>query len=211
MINDRTLTAEQFDDPGQEHEASVQGMWVFLSTEVLFFGVLFASYVVSRFNHPEAFAAASNQTDIVIGTINTGILLTSSLTMANAVRSARLGNDKLTIGFLILTFTLGAVFLILKGIEYHEDYEHHLVPGLNLLHKGPQEIFFYLYFLMTGLHTLHLTLGLLTIIVITGMAWRKRFSVRYFTPVELTGLYWSFVDIVWVFLYPTLYLISRGT
>jgi cytochrome c oxidase subunit 3 len=211
MINDRTLTAEQFDDPGQEHEASVQGMWVFLSTEVLFFGVLFASYVVSRFNHPEAFAAASNQTDIVIGTINTGILLTSSLTMANAVRSARLGNDKLTIGFLILTFTLGAVFLILKGIEYHEDYEHHLVPGLNLLHKGPQEIFFYLYFVMTGLHTLHLTLGLLTIIVITGMTWRKRFSTRYFTPVELTGLYWSFVDIVWVFLYPTLYLISRGT
>jgi cytochrome c oxidase subunit 3 len=211
MINDRTLTAEQFDDPGQEHEASVQGMWVFLSTEVLFFGVLFASYVVSRFNHPEAFAAASNQTDIVIGTINTGILLTSSLTMANAVRSARLGNDKLTIGFLILTFTLGAVFLILKGIEYHEDYEHHLVPGLNLLHKGPQEIFFYLYFVMTGLHTLHLTIGLVTIIVITVMAWRKRFSTRYFTPVELTGLYWSFVDIVWVFLYPTLYLISRGT
>jgi cytochrome c oxidase subunit 3 len=211
MINDRTLTAEQFDDPGQEHEASVQGMWVFLSTEVLFFGVLFASYVISRFNYPEAFAAASHQTDIVIGTINTGILLTSSLTMANAVRGARMGNDKLTIGFLLLTFTLGAVFLILKGIEYHEDYEHHLVPGLNLLHKGPQEIFFYLYFVMTGLHTLHLTLGLLTIIVITGMAWRKRFSTRYFTPVELTGLYWSFVDIVWVFLYPTLYLVSRGT
>ena len=211
MMDETTLTAEQFDDPEQEHSASVQGMWVFLSTETLFFGVLFASYVVSRFNYPEAFAAASNQTDIVIGTINTGILLTSSLTMAGAVRGAKLGRDKLTIGFLILTFTLGAVFLILKGIEYHEDYEHHLVPGLNLIHKGPQEIFFYLYFVMTGFHTLHLTLGLLIIIAITVMTWRKRFSSRYFTPVELTGLYWSFVDIVWIFLYPSLYLVSRGT
>src|SRR5699024_8379206 len=200
MMDETTLTAEQFDDPEQEHSASVQGMWVFLSTETLFFGVLFASYVVSRFNYPEAFAAASSQTDIVIGTINTGILLASSLTMAGAVRGAKLGSDKLTIGFLILTFTLGAVFLILKGIEYHEDYEHHLVPGLNLIHKGPQEIFFYLYFVMTGFHTLHLTLGLLIIIAITVMTWRKRFSSRYFTPVELTGLYWSFVDIVWIFL-----------
>jgi cytochrome c oxidase subunit 3 len=211
MTSDRALTAEQFDDPEQEHEASTLGMWVFLSTETLFFGVLFASYVVSRFNYPEAFAAASNQTDIVIGTINTGILLASSLTMACAVRGAKLGSSKLTIGFLLLTFTLGTLFLILKGIEYHEDYEHQLVPGLNLVHKGPQEIFFYLYFVMTGLHTLHLVLGLLTIIVITAMAWRKRFSARYFTPVELTGLYWSFVDIVWIFLYPTLYLVSRGT
>lgn len=211
MMDETTLTAEQFDDPEQEYGASVQGMWVFLSTETLFFGVLFASYVISRFNYPEAFAAASNQTDIVIGTINTGILLTSSLTMAGAVRGAKLGRDKLTIGFLILTFTLGAVFLILKGIEYHEDYEHHLVPGLNFIHKGPQEIFFYLYFVMTGFHTLHLILGLLIIIIITVMTWRKRFSSRYFTPVELTGLYWSFVDIVWIFLYPSLYLVSRGT
>lgn len=210
MINERALTAEQFDDPEQEHEAAVQGMWVFLSTETLFFGVMFASYVVCRFLYPEAFAKASHHTDVVIGTINTGILLASSLTMANAVRSARLGNNKFTIGFLLLTLTLGAVFLILKGIEYHEDYEHHLVPGLNLIHKGPQEIFFYLYFVMTGWHTLHLTLGLLTLMVITVMAWRQRFSSRYFTPVELVGLYWSFVDIVWIFLYPTLYLISRG-
>jgi cytochrome c oxidase subunit 3 len=211
MIDYRALTVEQFDDPEQEHEAAVQGMWVFLSTEVLFFGVLFASYVISRFNHPEAFAVASNQTVLVIGTINTGVLLASSFTMANAVRGAKLGNNKLTITCLLLTFILGLIFFILKGIEYYKDYEDHVVPGLNLVHKGAQEIFWYLYFVMTGLHTLHLTIGLVTIIVITVMAWRKRFSIRYFTPVELAGMYWSFIDIVWVFLYPTFYIVSRST
>jgi cytochrome c oxidase subunit 3 len=209
MTIDRALIAEQFDDPEQEYEASALGMWVFLSTETLFFGVLFASYAICRFNYPEAFAEASRHTDVVIGTINTAILLTSSLTMACAVRTAKLGNSKLTTGFLVLTSILGMIFLVLKGVEYHEDYEKQLVPGLNFLSGDPQEIFFYLYFVMTGFHTLHLILGVLAIIVIAVMAWRKRFSADYFTPVELTGLYWSFVDIVWIFLYPFLYLVSR--
>jgi cytochrome c oxidase subunit 3 len=129
--------------------------------------------------------------------------------MACAVRTAKLGNSKLTTGFLVLTSILGMIFLVLKGVEYHEDYEKQLVPGLNFLSGDPQEIFFYLYFVMTGFHTLHLILGVLAIIVIAVMAWRKRFSADYFTPVELTGLYWSFVDIVWIFLYPFLYLVSR--
>lgn len=212
MANESGLVAEQFDDPKQEHEASTLGMWVFLGTEILFFGVLFAGYIVCRFNYPEAFAEASRHTDLVLGGINTGILLTSSLTMALAVRSIQLGNSKLTTVFLIFTFLLGTVFLGIKGVEYYDEYKKQLVPGINFAYEGsnaqPVKLFFYLYFVMTAVHALHLIIGLLTIIVIAVMAWRKWFSARYTTPVELTGLYWHFVDIVWIFLYPFLYLIS---
>lgn len=212
MTDDRALTAEQFDDLEQEHEASIFGMWVFLGTEVLFFIVLFAGYTVYRtVYYPEAFAEGSSQTHIVLGTINTAILLTSSLTMTLSVRSARLGKRKLTVGFLLLTILLGILFLGIKGTEYYKEYTEHLVPGVNFSYEGSAaqqvKLFFCFYFFMTGLHTIHLFIGVGVLIVIAIMAWRKRFSSRYFTPVELTGLYWHFVDVVWVFLYPLFYLV----
>ncbi|WP_240761377.1 cytochrome c oxidase subunit 3 family protein [Nitrosococcus wardiae] len=206
--------AEQFDDPKQEHEASTLGMWVFLGTEILFFGVLFAGYIVYRFIYPEAFAEASRHTNIVLGTINTALLLTSSLTMALAVRSIQLGKNRLTAGLLLLTSLLGMIFIGIKGFEYYEEYKKQLVPGLNFTYEGPHvpqvRLFFYLYFVMTGVHALHLIIGSLAAMTIAVMAWRKSFSARYFTPVELTGLYWHFVDIIWIFLYPFLYLVSRA-
>ncbi|ADE15688.1 cytochrome c oxidase subunit III [Nitrosococcus halophilus Nc 4] len=214
MTDKHALTAEQFDDPEQEHEASTLGMWVFLGTEVLFFGVLFASYAVLRFNYPEAFAEASRHTNILLGTVNTAILLTSSLTMALAIRSAQLSKHKLTAGFLLLTILLGILFLGIKGVEYYGEYEKQLVPGLNFAYEGDNaqsiKLFFYLYFIMTGVHAIHVILGIGTLAVIAVMAWREWFSSDYFTPVELVGLYWHFVDIIWIFLYPFLYLVSRG-
>jgi cytochrome c oxidase subunit III len=209
---DRVLTAAQFDDPEQAYEASTLGMWVFLGTEVLFFGVLFAGYVVCRFNYPEAFAEASRHTDILLGTVNTAVLLTSSLTMALAVRSAQLGSHQSIVSFLLLTLVLGALFLGIKGVEYYGEYEKQLVPGLNFTYGGEQaqqiKLFFYLYFVMTGVHALHVIFGVVAIMVIAIMAWRNWFSAHYFTPVALIGLYWHFVDIVWIFLYPFLYLVS---
>lgn len=211
MTDDHTLAAEQFDDLEQEHEASALGMWTFLGTEVLLFGVLFASYLIYRFYYPEAFAEASQHTNTVFGTVNTAVLLTSSFSMALAVRSAQLGKHKLTAGFLFLTILLGMLFLGIKGAEYHEEYKHHLVPGLNFSYEGvnaPQvKLFFCFYFIMTGLHTIHLFIGIGVLTVIAVMAWHERFSAHYFTPVELAGLYWHFVDIVWIFLYPMIYLV----
>lgn len=214
MAEHKAAVAEQFDDVRQEREASTLGMWVFLGTEVLFFGVLFASYTITRIDHPEAFAAASRLTHVFIGTINTAVLLTSSLTMALAVQRVQYGRSRAVAGFLLATILLGLVFLGLKGFEYYEEYQEHLVPTINFAFSGPHagdaEIFFYLYFIMTGLHALHLTLGIVVVAVIGVMAWRGHFTARYYTPVEVTGLYWHFVDIVWIFLYPLIYLVSRS-
>ncbi|EDZ68269.1 Cytochrome c oxidase subunit III subfamily [Nitrosococcus oceani AFC27] len=213
MSDKHTAVAEQFDDPEQEYHAATLGMWVFLATEVLFFGVLFASYAVSRFNYPEAFAEASRHTDIVLGTISTGVLLTSGFTMALAVRSAKLGRDKAIIGFLVLTILLAIAFLFIEGTEYYQAYGEQLIPAFNFMYEGahekPVELFFFLYFLMTGMHAVHVTIGILIMAAIAIMAGRRRFTSYYYTPVELTGLYWAFVDIVWIFLYPLFYLVAR--
>ncbi|ADJ28068.1 cytochrome c oxidase subunit 3 [Nitrosococcus watsonii] len=214
MRNEHAIVAEQFDDPVQEYQAATLGMWVFLGTEILFFGVLFAGYAVSRFNYPEAFAEASRHTDVVFGTISTGVLLTSGLSMALAVRGAKLGRDKAILGFLILTILLAITFLFIEGTEYYHAYKEQLIPAFNFTyespHEKPVELFFFLYFLMTGMHAVHVTIGILIMIAIAIMAGRGRFSSYYYTPVELTGLYWAFVDIVWVFIYPLFYLVSRA-
>ncbi len=214
MSEHPAFLAEQFQAPEQQEEAATLGMWVFLATEVLFFGVLFTSYLIGRLLHPDAFADASRETDVFLGTLNTAVLLTSSLSMALAVRAARLGRRRALVIFLLVTVGIGLAFLGVKGYEYYEDYHHHLIPALNFTYDGPRaaqvELFFILYFLMTGLHAIHVTLGVLTLSVMTALSARGRFSARYYTPVEVTGLYWHFVDIVWVFLYPLLYLVSRA-
>jgi cytochrome c oxidase subunit III len=205
--------AHQFDDPAQQFAASSLGMWAFIATEILFFGGLFAGYTVYRLSYPEAFAAASHHLDIVLGTVNTAVLISSSLTMALAIFSARFSSRRMVVVFLVATLLLGMAFLGVKGAEYSHKFHEHLVPGTHFvfpgLHPRGVEIFFSFYFAMTGLHALHMIIGAVLLAVLTVRAWRGRFSAEYYTPVEMVGLYWHFVDVIWIFLFPLLYLIGR--
>ena len=188
-------------------------MWVFLVTELMFFGGLFTGYAVYRSNYPLAFANASRHLPVVFGAINTAVLICSSLTMALAVRGAQLGKRKVLIGFLLVTMLLGSVFLGIKAVEYSHKFHENLVPGTAFIFEGPHapqaQLFFSFYFTMTGVHALHMIIGIGILAVLVVRSWRGRFSPDYHTPVELTGLYWHFVDIIWIFLFPLLYLISR--
>ncbi|MHA3774126.1 cytochrome c oxidase subunit 3 [Verrucomicrobiota bacterium sgz303538] len=215
MSIDRALIAEQFEEPAQQREAATFGMWVFLATEVLFFGGLFLGYTVYRFNHPRAFAEASNHTLIVIGSINTAVLLVSSFMMVLGVRATERRERLEASFFLAVTAFLGVAFLVLKGFEYYHEIKEGLLPGRHFHIEGTDpaaaQMFFYLYFLMTGVHALHVTIG----IVLIGLtAIRVLISLhleRLTTTVDLIGLYWHFVDIVWVFLFPLIYLAGRHT
>jgi cytochrome c oxidase subunit 3 len=242
-----------FDTMAQQKEAAVIGMWVFLLTEILFFGGLFVAYMIYRIWYFDAFAEASRSLDITLGLLNTAVLIGSSLTMAMAVRSAQTNKRKATVNWLILTMILGAVFLGVKVIEYADKFEHHHVPGPSFVwaaeHPAPgaeggaehaattsaeggaapaaaagehrqltlspaqlqqtTQLYFSLYFTMTGLHALHMIIGIGLMSVITWMAWKGKFDEHYYTPVEMSGLYWHFVDIVWIFLFPLLYLVER--
>ncbi len=204
--------AHQFEDAEQQHDASTLGMWVFLVTEIMFFAGMFTAYVIYRSLYAGAFAGASHHLDIVLGAINTTVLITSSLTMALAVHSAQVGRRQLLVLFLLLTMALGTTFLVIKGFEYAHKFHEGLVPGPAFSYHGPdagqQQLFFSIYFAMTGMHALHMVIGfgLLTVLVIHSR--RGRYGPAYYTPVELIGLYWHFVDIVWIFLFPLLYLIG---
>ena len=203
-----------FDDIGQQLESSTLGMWLFLATEIMFFGGMFCGYTVYRNAYPDAFASTSNYMNVTIGAINTAVLICSSLTMALAVRAAQLGQKKALIWLLILTLTLGCVFLGLKGVEYHEKWLDHHIPGPRFHYEDARyaqqaQILFYLYFAMTGLHAVHMIVGAGLLITLIFMAARNRFSAAWYTPVDMIGLYWHFVDIVWIFLFPLLYLIGH--
>jgi len=208
-----TGLAHQFDNLEQQREAVTLGMWVFLATEVLFFGGMFTAYTVYRSLHPLAFAEVSRQLNIVLGTINTAVLICSSFTMVLAVYGAQTGRRKMLTLFLALTIILGLAFLGIKFDEYYEKFREHHVPGRSFSYPGPfsrqAEMFFSLYFAMTGLHALHMIIGIGILSVLIYMAWHGRFTPDYHNPVEISGLYWHFVDIVWIFLYPLLYLIGR--
>ncbi|MGB8592538.1 MAG: cytochrome c oxidase subunit 3 family protein [Candidatus Acidiferrales bacterium] len=206
-----------FEDAEQQREAGTLGMWVFLATEILFFGGLFAGYAIYRSLYLPGFEAGSRLLNGALGATNTAVLIGSSLTMAMAVHSAQTGKRKALVAYLIVTMILGAAFL---GIKYHE-WAHHwdvsLVPGLRFAPTeaipgnaplGSVEMFFCFYFFMTGLHALHMIIGLGIMTVMTVMAWRGKFSPEYYTPIEVSGLYWHLVDIVWIFLFPLLYLIG---
>jgi len=204
-----------------QKEASSLGMWIFLATEVLFFGGMFTAYVVYRSTYRAAFEGASNLLDIRLGTFNTAVLILSSLTMALAVWSASQGKQKLIVLFLVATIALGSVFLGVKYVEYKEKFERHEVPGpqfvvpLNEETHQPlprqAEMFFSLYFCMTGLHALHMIIGIGLLTWLIVKATKGAFTARYNSPVEMVGLYWHFVDIVWIFLFPLLYLLGRHT
>jgi len=218
MSDTHSMVAHQFDDALQQKEASTVGMWVFLVTEIMFFGGLLLAYFIYRTSYPHEFLIASHELNVTIGTINTCVLLTSSLTMALAVHAAQMGNRKGQVILLVVTMILGATFLVVKGFEYAEKFEHHLVPGSSfhfhseatLQNPGAPEIFFSLYFALTGLHAFHMIIGLGLMTWLLVKAKRGRFSPQYYNPVEVGGLYWHFVDIVWIFLFPLLYLIDRS-
>jgi cytochrome c oxidase subunit III len=197
----------------QQREASTLGMWVFLITEIMFFGGMFAAYMIYRHAYPSAWAAGSEHMDFWWGTINTVVLICSSLTMALAVRASQTGQRRTLVSLLIVTMLLGCVFLGIKGIEYHGHWVEHQFPGPNFRFAGPDpqrvQIFFSLYWAMTGFHALHMVIGVGLVAFITFWSWKGLYTPEYHNPVENIGLYWHFVDIVWIYLYPLLYLISH--
>ena len=205
--------AHQFEDLDQQREVASLGMWLFLVTELLFFGGLFLVYSVYRAWYPAAFAAASHELLVWAGTLNTVVLITSSLTMALAVHAAGAGHRRALILLLLATMALGCVFLGVKAFEYRTEYLEHHIPGWGFEfpaeHVLHAQLFFSLYFMMTGLHALHMIIGLGIMSVMVWMSWRGRITPEYTNPIEVSGLYWHFVDIVWIFLFPLLYLIGR--
>jgi len=240
--------AHHFDSYEQQRESASLGVWIFLVTEIMFFGGLFTAYILYRSKYPEAFIAGSHQLDVTLGTVNTAVLIFSSLTMAMAVRSAQLGKNKAIVGFLVATIVLGSAFLGIKATEYHHKWAEHLIPGPNfhleqthlptyqgkpvsaglptgIVGDSPADValpaparsdiqahaqlFFFLYFGMTGLHAFHMIIGvgLLAWLIVPSL--RGRFDANNHNYVEGIGLYWHFVDIVWIFLFPLLYLVGR--
>ena len=197
-------------------------MWVFLGTEIMFFGGMFCAYLVYRMNYFSEFAAGSRSLSLKWGTINTIVLICSSLTVALGVRAAQMGKRKLLVVLLILTIILGCAFLGIKGIEWYDKYQEHHIPGASfdasdLVRDYPQihidqsheQIYFSLYLAMTGLHALHMIIGVGIFAFLTFHAREGRYTPGYYTPIEIGGLYWHFVDIVWIYLFPLLYLIDR--
>ena len=203
---------EPFVETAQQREAAELGMWIFLATEVLFFGTLFVTFTVGRFLHREAFLTAARETDVAFGTINTAILLTSSLTAALAAKAAELRNARLARGFLLATIALALAFLIVKGFEYKGDFDKHLVPGHDFgLQPAETQIFWSLYWIMTGVHAIHVTTGIGVFVFFTYSLKRRWLHLGpAFTGLEVPVLYWHFVDLVWIFLYPLLYLAGRA-
>jgi cytochrome c oxidase subunit 3 len=206
----------QFDTEAQQKDASTLGMWLFLITEVMFFGGMFLVYTVYRNIYPGIFAVASSSLNVYIGAANTVVLLCSSFTMVLAVRAAQLGQRKAIILFLILTLILGGIFLGVKAYEWNEKFQEHHIPGSSFHFEGMQpdeqahaQLFFSLYFAMTGLHALHMVIGVGMLLFLIRQAQKGKYSAEYMTPVDLGGLYWHFVDIIWIFLFPLLYLIDR--
>ena len=195
-------------------DASMLGMWTFLITEVLFFGGMFAAYAVYRAMYPGAFESTSEYMNVPLGGTNTAVLICSSLTMVMAVRAAQLSKQKELIRYLFLTMFFGTVFLVIKAFEYHSKWVEHLVPGFGFQYKPEYyehnaQILFFLYFCMTGMHAIHMIVGLGLLTYLVVQSYRRVFNENYFSPVEMIGLYWHFVDVVWIFLFPLLYLIGH--
>ena len=206
---------EQFDTEEQQKDASTLGMWIFLITEIMFFGGMFAAYTIYRSAFPNVFAVASSSLNVTIGAINTCVLLLSSFTMVMAVRAGQMGKRNLVIVFLILTLIFGLTFLGVKAYEWNEKYVEHHMPGQAAFHlegtalQGPAKIFFSLYFAMTGLHALHMVVGVGILTFLIFETRKGKYSKDYYTPIDISGLYWHFVDVIWIFLFPLLYLIDR--
>ena len=212
---------EQYQNLDQQRQAAALGMWIFLATEVMFFGTLFLSVAVYRFLYAIEFEKASEKLNWMIGGINTLVLLLSSLMIVLAVHYAKHAARKRVVLFLAMTALLGVAFLCFKGLEYYTDYVENLIPGwrfdadewVDQQGLRPDQVphvklFLSFYWVMTSLHALHVTIGIGAVAVMIVLAWRGSFSAAYYAPVDVTALYWHFVDIVWIFLLPTLYLLG---
>jgi cytochrome c oxidase subunit 3 len=208
----------------QQREAGTLGMWVFLVTEIMFFGGMFFAYTLYRWKYPMEFASASNHLDLTLGTVNTIVLILSSLTMAMAVYSVQIGKRRNVLISLMLTIILGLTFLGIKAVEYHDKYVDRLIPGklipdrpfdpgsVHLLKGANQnkvEMFYWIYFAMTGMHAIHMIIGVGLLLILLYFAWKGRYGPEYHSPIEVSGLYWHFVDLIWIFLFPLLYLLGR--
>ena len=218
-----------FETEEQQREVGTFGMWLFLLTEIMFFGGLFFAYLLYRNWYYPAFAVASNQLSVPLGAFNTVLLISSGFCMAVGVWAAEVRKKNLLVLMLILTTFFGLVFIGVKGVEYHEKYENHHIPGADFsvaqfvnpaaygIKEQPlspdmaqhTEIYFFLYFAMTGMHAVHMIIGIVLLFWLIRRANRGDFSSGYVAPIENFGLYWHFVDIVWLFLFPLLYLINR--
>jgi cytochrome c oxidase subunit III len=212
-----------FVDAEQQRDAASLGMWVFLATEVMFFGGMFCAYLLYRHWYFGDFGAASKSINATLGAANTAVLICSSLTVVLAVWAAQTARRVLLVSMLVVTMLFGLAFLGIKGYEYYEKFEEHHVPGPSFSfdhvpvpgHPGEYanprhaQIYFSLYFVMTGIHALHMIIGLGIFTWLLIMAVKGRFTPEYHTPVEIGGLYWHFVDIIWIYLFPLLYLIDR--
>jgi cytochrome c oxidase subunit 3 len=215
-----TGLAHQFENLEQQQDSSTFGIWLFLVTEIMFFGGMFAAYALYRWLYFAAFEGGSHVLDVRLGAANTIVLLGSSLTMALGVRSAQTGNRRALILFLVATMVLGGVFLGVKAYEYNQKFVEHIVPSLDWAPEGAvlarlapgglqhAQLYFFFYFAMTGLHAIHMVIGMCLLLWLVLRARKGSFTPQYFAPVEVVGLYWHFVDIVWIFLFPLLYLIG---
>jgi len=210
---DRKSLHEHYANLSQQADASKLGMWIFLATEVMFFGGMITGYVAYRNAYPAAFEAGSVHMLFLAGTLNTAILITASLFVALAVHAARQGRNKALVWFLAISMFLGICFLAIKGYEYYDHYVEHKVPTRSFQWDGPDarhaEMFFVLYFFLTGFHAIHMIVGVSILAVIVYFARKGRYTPEYHNPVENAALYWHFVDIVWIFLYPMLYLVGH--
>ena len=212
MSNHRAILYEHFSDIEQQRESSTAGIWVFIGSEIMFFGVLILAFTVYRFSYAQAFSDGAQELNVVLGAINTAILFTSGLTMSLAAATNKMGAKFLTILLLLATALLGAVFLAIKGIEYHDDWSKGLFPGEGFHwseSNSPQvQLFFVLYFIMTGFHALHLVVGIGLIVILSWLVLSGRIHKERFMPLEVAGIYWHFVDMVWIFLFTLLYLLG---
>jgi len=210
--NNHSFLQHHFSDAEQQKESAKLGMWVFLVTEILLFGGLFCFYAIYRAWNPDIFHNAHVHLNVILGTVNTVVLITSSVTMALAIRSMQLGNKKRTILNLLLTLSLAGVFLVIKYFEYSHKIHLGQLPGKYYTFTGIEgnnpHVFFSAYFLMTGLHGLHVLggMGAITWLILKTRA--NKFSGQYYTPIEMTGLYWHLVDLIWIFLFPLFYLVG---
>jgi len=208
-----SYVAHHFEDADQQFEASTLGTWMFLVTELMFFGAMFTAYVVYRNAYPTAFVHGSHHLDIRLGATNTAILIGSSFAMVMAVHSAQLGRRIPLVSWLIATIGLGSTFVGIKLFEYHHKFVEGLVPGPLFTYVAPdakqQELFLSLYFAMTSIHALHMLIGIGILTWLAVQAYRGRYHATYYNPVECAGLYWHFVDVIWIFLFYLLYLIGR--
>lgn len=204
--------AHHFVDVSQQRDSAKLGMWIFIMTEILLFGGLFTAYTIFRILNPDMFHNAHKHLDITLGTVNTIVLITSSVTIALAIRSMQVGKRKVTLVFLFCTLALAAAFLVIKYFEYSHKFHLGQLPGKYYTYTGiagnNPHIFFSIYFTMTGLHALHIIAGMIVISLMIYRTFRNQFSAEYYTPLELTGLYWHLVDVIWIYLFPLLYLIG---